>query len=403
MFMPMSTTASASSHLRKRESAGVAQGIRFRGNDTVRSLLSWILALMLSITSTSAMAERIKDIVSIGGVRQNQLVGYGLVVGLNGTGDQTTQTQFTIQSMKSMLAQLGVVLPDNINPQLKNVAAVMVHAQLPAFSKPGQTIDVTVSSIGNATSLRGGSLLMTPMKGADGSVYAIAQGNLVVSGFGVEGADGSRITVNIPSSGRIPNGATVEQEVPTTFTTDGPFLSLNLNQSDFTTAQRLADSINSTFGEGTASAIDGSSIHVTAPVDPGQKVAFVSALENLEVQPGEAAARIIVNSRTGTVVIGSHVLVEEAAVAHGNLTVTIAESFNVSQPGAFSNGNTAVVPNSNVMIDEEDNRMFLFQPGVSLDELVRAVNQVGASPSDLVAILEALQQVGALRAQLVVI
>ncbi|MGV3590494.1 MAG: flagellar basal body P-ring protein FlgI [Gammaproteobacteria bacterium] len=378
----------------------MTQKARIQG---LRALLSWLLAFTLAITTTSAHAERIKDMVTIAGVRQNQLVGYGLVVGLNGTGDQTSQTQFTIQSMKSMLAQLGVVLPDNINPQLKNVAAVMVHAELPAFSKAGQTIDVTVSSIGNATSLRGGSLLMTPLKGADGSVYAIAQGNLVVSGFGVEGADGSRITVNIPSSGRIPNGATVEQEVPTTFATDGPFLTLNLHRSDFTTAQRLADSINATFGDGTAAAVDGSSIHVTSPMEMAQKVAFVSALENLEVDPADAAARIIVNSRTGTVVIGSHVIVEEAAVAHGNLTVTIAESYNVSQPGAFSNGNTAIVPNSSVSIDEEDNRMFLFQPGVSLDELVRAVNTVGASPSDLVAILEALQQVGALRAQLIVI
>ena len=368
-----------------------------------RSISSLILAFALAGISMLAHAERIKDMVTIAGVRQNQLVGYGLVVGLNGTGDQTSQTQFTIQSMKSMLAQLGVVLPENVNPQLKNVAAVMVHAQLPAFSKAGQTIDVTVSSIGNATSLRGGSLLMTPLKGADGSVYAIAQGNLVVSGFGVEGADGSQITVNIPSSGRIPNGATVEQEVPTTFATDGAFLTLNLNQSDFTTAQRMADSINTTFGEGTASAIDSSSVQVQSPMEMAQKVAFVSALENLEVDPADAAARIIVNSRTGTVVIGSHVIVEEAAVAHGNLTVTIAESYNVSQPGAFSGGNTAIVPNSTVTIDEEDNRMFLFQPGVSLDELVRAVNQVGASPSDLVAILEALQQVGALRAQLIVI
>lgn len=390
---------------RKRESSESERRTdsRVRRNDVGLRALSWLLALVLAATSTFAHAERIKDLASIAGVRQNQLVGYGLVVGLNGTGDQTSQTQFTIQSMKSMLAQLGVVLPDNVNPQLKNVAAVMVHAELPAFSKPGQTIDVTVSSIGNATSLRGGSLLMTPMKGADGSVYAIAQGNLIVSGFGGEGADGSRITVNIPSSGRIPNGATVEQEVPTTFTTDGPFLTLNLHQGDFTTAQRLADSINATFGTGTASAIDGSSIHVTAPADTAQKVAFVSALESLQVDPGEAAARIIVNSRTGTVVIGSHVIVEEAAVAHGSLTVTIAESFNVSQPGAFSGGNTAIVPNSTVSIDEEDNRMFLFQPGVSLDELVRAVNTVGASPSDLVAILEALQQVGALRAQLIVI
>jgi flagellar P-ring protein precursor FlgI len=370
---------------------------------TNKSITSLLVALVLSFSTTPVQAERIKDIVSIGGVRQNQLIGYGLVVGLNGTGDQTSQTQFTIQSMKSMLAQLGVVLPEGVNPQLKNVAAVMVHAQLPAFSKAGQTIDVTVSSIGNATSLRGGSLLMTPLKGADGSVYAMAQGNLVVSGFGVEGADGSQITVNIPSSGRIPNGATVEQEVLTTFTTDGPLLTLNLNQSDFTTAQRLADSINRTFGDGTASAIDGSSIQVQSPMETTQKVAFVSALENLEVDAAEAPARIIVNSRTGTVVIGSHVVVEEAAVAHGSLTVTIAESYNVSQPGPLSGGNTAIVPNSTVSIDEEDNRMFLFQPGVSLDELVRAVNQVGASPSDLVAILEALQQVGALRAQLIVI
>jgi flagellar P-ring protein FlgI len=350
-----------------------------------------------------AHAERLKDMATIAGVRTNQLVGYGLVVGLNGTGDQTSQTQFTVQSMKTMLAQLGVVLPENINPQLKNVAAVMVHAQLPAFAKAGQTIDVTVSSIGNATSLRGGSLLMTPLKGANGEVFALAQGNLVVSGFGVEGADGSQITVNIPSSGRIPNGAIVEREVISTFTVDGPYITLNLNQSDFTTAQRISDAINGVFGAETASAIDGSSIQVRSPMGIDQKVAFVSELENLQVDPGDAPARIIVNSRTGTVVIGAHVIVEDAAVAHGSLTVTIAESYNVSQPGAFSGGDTAIVPNSTVSIEEEDNSMFLFQSGVSLDELVRAVNQVGASPSDLVAILEALQQVGALRAQLVVI
>ncbi len=373
---------------------------------TSKRITALLLSLALAFSTLLAplaSAERIKDMASIAGVRQNQLVGYGLVGGLNGTGDQTSQTQFTVQSMKTMLAQLGVVLPENVNPQLKNVAAVMVHTRLPAFAKAGQTIDVTVSSIGNATSLRGGSLLMTPMKGADGTVYAIAQGNLVVSGFGVEGADGSQITVNIPSSGRIPNGATVEQEVLTTFSTDGPMLTLNLNQSDFTTAQRLADVVNRTFGDGTAIAIDSSSVQIQSPMEMAQKVAFVSALETLEVDPGEAAARIIVNSRTGTVVIGSHVVVEEAAVAHGSLTVTIAESYNVSQPGPLSGGSTAIVPNSTVSIDEEDNRMFLFQPGVSLDELVRAVNQVGASPSDLVAILEALQQVGALRAQLIII
>lgn len=366
-------------------------------------LFPFVVLLSLLLCSTQTYALRVKDMVSIAGVRTNQLVGYGLVVGLNGTGDQTTQTQFTVQSMKSMLAQLGVVIPEGINPQLKNVAAVIVHAELPAFAKSGTVIDVTVSSIGNASSLRGGALLMTPMKGADGQVYALAQGNLIVSGFGVEGEDGSKITVNIPSSGRIPNGATVEREVLSSFTDAVPFLTLNLHQPDFTTALHLSDEINRVFGEGTANAVDGSSVKVRSPEDPNHKVAFLSAMENLEVTPGEEEARIIVNSRTGTVVIGTHVQLEAAAVAHGSLTVTIAESPQVSQPGAFSGGTTQVTPNSELFIDEENNSMFLFEPGVSLDELVRAVNLVGASPSDLVAILEALQQVGALRAQLIVI
>ncbi len=370
---------------------------------TARLLNTLFFMAYLLCQAPPANAERIKDMTGISGVRANQLVGYGLVVGLNGSGDQTTQTQFTVQSLKSMLAQLGVVIPENVNPQLQNVAAVMVHAELPPFAKPGQTIDVTVSSVGNATSLRGGSLLVTPLKGVDGQVYAIAQGNLIVSGFGVEGADGSQITVNIPSSGRIPNGATVEQEVRSSFANGEASVTLNLNNPDFTTALNLTESINGFFGPGVGAAIHGSAIRVRSPADPAQKVAFIAALENLEVEPGDAAARVIVNSRTGTVVIGNHVRVEEAAVAHGSLTVTISESVNVSQPGAFSGGSTAVTPSSSVVIDEEDNSMFLFQPGVSLDELVRAVNQVGASPSDLVAILEALQQVGALRAQLVVI
>ncbi|HWK55298.1 MAG TPA: flagellar basal body P-ring protein FlgI [Hyphomicrobiales bacterium] len=368
-----------------------------------RAFLFLLLALAAGGFGNTAQAERVKDMVSIAGVRGNQLVGYGLVVGLNGSGDQTMQTQFTVQSMKSMLAQLGVVVPDNVNPQLKNVAAVMVHAELPAFAKLGQSMDVTVSSIGNASSLRGGALLMTPLRGADGQVYAIAQGNLIVGGLGVEGADGSRITVNIPSSGRVPNGATVEREVPSSFSDGERLLTLNLHQSDFTTALRLTEQINAAFGVGTASALDGSSVQVLGPAETNQKVAFVAMLENLEVEPGEAPARIIVNSRTGTVVIGAHVRVEQAAVSHGSLTVTIAENQQVSQPGPFSNGTTQTTQNSQVFIDEEDNRMFLFQPGVTLDELVRAVNQVGASPSDLVAILEALRQVGALRAELIVI
>ena len=362
--------------------------------------VSFVLAAVLSCSS---FADRVKDLASIDGVRPNQLVGYGLVVGLPGTGDQTTQTQFTVQSLKSTLARLGVIIPEDINPQLKNVAAVLVHAELPAFGKSGQTIDVTVSSVGNATSLRGGALLMTPLKGADGEIYALAQGNLIVGGFGGEGADGSSVTVNIPSSGRIPNGAIIEREVISPFGEVSGSITLNLIRPDFTTAINLVDTINSIFGPNAAVAVDSTSVRVMGPQDPDMKVAFVAALENLEVERGEAVARVIINSRTGTVVIGSQVQVDEAAVAHGSLTVTISEDTFVSQPGPFSNGDTAVVADSSVYIEEEDNRMFLFQPGVSLNDLVRAVNQVGASPSDLVAILEALQQVGALRAQLVVI
>ena len=347
-------------------------------------------------------AERIKDLASVAGVRSNQLIGYGLVVGLDGTGDQTSQTPFTIQSMKSMLAQFGITIPPNVNPQVKNIAAVVVHAELPPFAKPGQAIDVTVSSLGNAKSLRGGSLLMTPLKGADNVVYAVAQGNLVVGGFGTSGSDGSKITVNIPSAGRIPNGAMVETASPTPFG-DEDTIALNLNGPDFTTAKRVADAINTAIGVGTANPVDASSILVSAPRTHAQRVMFVSMLENLTLEPGESPARVIVNSRTGTVVIGRHVRVTSAAVAHGNLTVTITELPIVSQPGPLSGGTTVVVPATDIKVEEEKNRMFLFNPGVSLDEIVRAVNQVGAAPGDLVAILEALKEAGALRAELVVI
>ena len=354
------------------------------------------------LISNAVHAERIKDLASVAGVRTNQLVGYGLVVGLDGTGDQTSQTPFTIQSMKSMLAQFGITLPPNVNPQVKNIAAVVVNAELPPFAKPGQFIDVTVSSLGNAKSLRGGSLLMTPLKGANGIVYAMAQGNLIVGGFGTSGSDGSKITVNVPSAGRIPNGATVENASPTPFGNEDSLV-LNLNGPDFTTAKRVADAINTEVGMGTARPIDASSIHVDAPKSYAQRVAFVSLLENLTLEPGESSARVIINSRTGTVVIGQHVRVTSAAVAHGNLTVTITEQPAVSQPGPLSGGGTVVVPTSDIAIDQEKNRMFLFNPGVSLDEIVRAVNQVGAAPGDLVAILEALKEAGALRAELVVI
>ncbi|MBK9131111.1 MAG: flagellar basal body P-ring protein FlgI [Gammaproteobacteria bacterium] len=360
------------------------------------------LAAVLLLAAAPAAAERIKDIATVAGVRANQLVGYGLVVGLDGTGDQTSQTPFTVQSLKNMLNQYGITLPPDVNPQLKNVAAVTVHADLPPFAKPGQTIDVTVSSLGNAKSLRGGSLLMSPLKGADGQIYAMAQGNLVVGGFGVEGSDGSRVSINVPSVGRIPSGATVERPAPTSFGGEDYFV-FNLNQSDFTTAKRVADAINTAIGEGTALPVDGSSVQVNAPRAQGQRVAFLSVLENLTLEPGTASARVIVNSRTGTVVIGSNVRVTAAAVSHGSLTVTISERAEVSQPNPLSGGSTVVVPTSDISVEQTASHMFKFDPGISLDDIVTAVNQVGAAPGDLVAILEALREAGALRAELIVI
>lgn len=360
--------------------------------------MAWVLGVLLAGT---VHAERVKDIAQVEGVRGNPLIGYGLVVGLDGTGDQTSQAPFTVQSLKTMLQQLGVTVPANVNPQLKNVAAVAVQAELPAFARPGQSIDVTVSSIGNSGSLRGGALLMTVLKGADGEVYAVAQGNLVVGGFGVSGKDGSRVSVNVPSTGRIPNGAKVERPAPVAFS-GGP-LTLNLNTADFTTAQRTADAINAKLGEGTASAIDGGTIALNAPQEPSSRTAFLATVENVEVNPGDAPAKVIVNSRTGTVVIGAHVQVMPAAVAHGSLTVTISERADVSQPAPLSEGQTVVTPRSEVQVSEDGSRMFLFEGGVSLEQIVRAVNQVGAAPGDVVAILEALKQAGALRAELEII
>jgi len=362
-------------------------------------LLLWAL---LAATSPLAQAERIKDLAQIQGVRTNQLVGYGLVVGLDSTGDQTSQAPFTIQSLNNMLAQLGITVPTNVTPQLKNIAAVAVHAVLPAFVKPGQTIDITVNSIANAKSLRGGSLLVTPLRGLDGQIYAIAQGNLIVSGFGIEGNDGSKLTVNVPSSGRIPNGATVERTVPSPVL-QGDSVTLNLNDPDFTTATRLAASVNRGMGEGIATILDGGSVKVRAPIDTTQRVAFISTMENLQVEPGSASAKVIINSRTGTVVISSNVIVTPAAVSHGSLSVTIKEEQSVSQPLPFSKGQTTVVNNSTIKVDEGSKRMFLFKPGVELEQIVRAVNDVGAAPSDLVAILEALREAGALQAELIVI
>ena len=365
-------------------------------------LLDILLIAAVTLQSQPAHAERIKDLADIAGVRSNPLIGYGLVVGLDGTGDQTSQAPFTVQSLKAMLSQLGVVIPAGVNPQLKNVAAVAIHAELPAFAKAGQKIDITVSSIGNSGSLRGGSLLMSPLKGADGQVYAIAQGNMIVGGLGVSGADGSRLSVNIPSSGRIPNGASVEREVGGNISLM-PEILLNLHTPDFTTASRLVKGINTKLGEGTARALDPVTVAVKAPQDASQRVSFMADLEVMDINPGDAPARVVVNSRTGTVVIGSMVRVSPVAVSHGSLSVTISERPQVSQPAPLSQGQTTVVEHSTINVQQQDSRMFVFDPGTSLDDIVRAVNQVGAAPGDIVAILEALKQAGALHAELVVI
>ena len=357
------------------------------------------LSFTLTIFAQQTSADRLKDIASVAGVRTNQLIGYGLVVGLDGTGDNQV---FTSQSFKNLLAKFGIVLPPGVVPKPKNVAAVVIHAELSAFAKPGQTMDITVSSLGDSKSLRGGTLLVTPLKGLDNQVYAIAQGNMVVGGFGAGGSDGSRITVNVPSVGRIPNGATVERAVPNGFAR-GDSLTFNLNSPDFTTAKRVSDRINHLLGPDSAYALDATSIQVMAPRDVSKRVSFLSVLENLDVEPAESVAKVIINSRTGTIVIGKHVRVTPAAITHGSLVVTISENLQVSQPGAFSEGETVITPNTEIDIEQDASHAFVFNPGISLNEIVTAINQVGAAPGDLMAILEALKQAGALKAQIVVI
>lgn len=369
---------------------------------TLLRLMPIAALALLTLTTPAFAQERIKDVATVGGVRGNALVGYGLVVGLDGSGDRTSQAPFTVQSLRNMLNELGVTVPANVNPQLKNVAAVAIHAELPPFAKPGQTIDITVSSIANAVSLRGGTLLMAPLKGADGQVYAVAQGSLVVGGFGAQGRDGSRVSVNVPSVGRIPNGAMVEREVAGGFGDSGE-LTLNLNRADFSTISSMVSALDARFGPGTARAVDGVTVAVRAPFDPGARIGFLAQVENVQVSPGTAPAKVIVNSRTGTVVMGAQVRVMPAAIAHGSLSVTITENLDVSQPDAFGRGSSVVTPRSDVSVDQGGSRMFRFAGGSSLDEIVRAVNAVGAAPGDLIAILEALKQAGALRAELEVI
>ena len=354
-----------------------------------------------------AQADRIKDLTSLAGIRSNQLVGYGIVVGLAGSGDGNTG--ITLQSMQSLVARFGITSTlDGFNGD--NAAAVMLTAELPPFSKPGQTIDVTVSTIGGSESLKGGTLLMSPLLGSDGETYAIAQGNVVVGGLGVEGADNSSLTVNIPTVGRIPGGASVERMVETAFL-DTDFVILNLHQGDFSTALNISQVINETFGDEMAMPLDKKSIRVRAPNDPSQKVGFVSMLENLEVEKASPPAKIIINSRTGTIVISGDVKVMPAAVAHGSLKVTVNEDVNVDQAdalavgaGANANAGPAVEnPDTEIEVEEDVAKAFLFGQGVSLSDIVDSINAVGATSSDLVAILEALREAGALNAELIVI
>ena len=357
---------------------------------------------------SNANADRLKDLTSISGIRDNPLVGYGIVVGLAGSGDGNSG--LLLQSMQAMVSQFGLVT-DTAGLSGKNAAAVMVTAELPAFTKPGQAIDITVSTLGAAKSLRGGTLLMTPLKGADGETYAIAQGNLVVGGLGVEGGDGSSIIVNIPTVGRIPQGATVEKMVETPFL-NSDVLVLNLNQSDFSTASRVSEAINDVFGPEVSVPLDSSSIKVRAPIDKAQKVTFMSLLENVEVQPASPAAKVVVNARTGTIVIGGDVRVTPAVVTHGSLTVRVKEDMNITQgQNIVADGQNAIVaggdvvqtPDSELGFEAETARAFVFDPGVELSDIVDAVNNVGASAADLVSILDALRQAGALRAEIVVI
>ena len=353
------------------------------------------------ICAGSARAERIKDLASVQGVRMNQLIGYGLVVGLDGSGDQTTQTPFTVQSLTNMLGQLGVNLPAGTSLQLKNVAAVMITAQLPPFSQPGQTIDVTVSSMGNAKSLRGGMLLLSPLKGADGQVYAMAQGNVLVGGVGASTAGGSSVQINHLSVGRITAGATIERAVATQLGQDG-FIYLGLNTTDFTTTRRVVDGINKAFGEGTANALDARMIQVAAPMERDRRVEFLSRVEELDVTPAESPAKVIINARTGSVIMNNRVTIDTCAIAHGNLSVVITSEPIISQPGPLSGGSTVQANREQIEIRQDKGGLTMVR-GANLADVVKALNSIGATPQDLLAILQAMKAAGALRAELEII
>ena len=378
-----------------------------RQMDLQDRLLRCALWLALALASSALWwpsayaATRIKEVASVQGVRPNQLVGYGLVVGLDGTGDQTTQTPFTAQSLTAMLQQLGVTVPPGTSMQVKNVAAVMVTATLPPFAQPGQSVDVTVASLGNAKSLRGGTLIGTPLRGADNQIYALAQGNLIIGGAGAS-AGGSKVQVNHLSAGRIPDGATVERAVATPLA-EGDSLQLDLKSSDFATARAVSQAINERFGKGTASAMDGRVVRVKMPATPDERVNFLADMENLAVELAKPAAKVIVNARTGSIVMNQAVTLAACAVAHGNLSVTITSTPQVSQPAPFSQGQTTVTDKVDIKINQEPGSLIQLKEGTQLTDVVKALNSLGATPGDLLAILQAIKAAGALNAELEVI
>ena len=375
-----------------------------RSSRKMQVVVAFGLKLCLLFATSMALpaqAERLKDLASIQGVRDNPLIGYGLMVGLDGSGDQTMQTPFTTQSLNNMLGQLGITVPPGTNMQLKNVAAVMVTATLPPFVRPGQTIDVTVSSLGNAKSLRGGTLLMTPLKGADGQVYALAQGNMVIGGAGAS-AGGSKVQINQLSSGRIPAGAIVERAVESPLGGDGTLM-LELNTSDFGTAQKAVDAINRSFGPGTAHALDARVIQVNAPARPEERVGFLARIENIDVAPAQAIAKVVINARTGSVVMNQAVKINDCAVAHGNLSVVINTEPVISQPNPLAGGSTVVTQRSQIEINQGGGALQVVRGGASLADVIKGLNTLGANPQDLVSILQAVKAVGCLRAELEII
>ena len=366
--------------------------------------LALLTALVGALAWQPAQALRIKEVAAVQGVRSNQLSGYGLVVGLDGTGDQTTQMPYTTQSVQNYLQQMGITLPGNINArniQLKNVAAVIVTAELPAFAQPGQQIDVVVSSMGNAKSLKGGTLITTPLRGADGEIYALAQGNMVVGGAGAS-QGGSKVQLNHLSAGRIPMGAQVERAVPSPFN-EGDTIRLGLNAADFQTASKVVQVINSRYGLGTAAALDGRTVEVRAPMDPSARVGFMAAIEELQLTGSKPAAKVVINPRTGSIVMNQAVNLKPSAIAHGNLAITIDSTPVISQPNAFSQGETVVREKANIQVTQEPGSIVNVPSSANLADVVRSLNALGATPQDLLAILQALKAAGALEAELEVL